>query len=323
MYPNRLFTSLSLLFILCIGISLNPSFTYAEKSAPHPQKNALDLRNAGYTKQGTVEDLIKIRCGTDGKDAWTLWTGEMYSYVPKERQKRLFTIVGANVARCDKLKDGTWYFTSREVQYYLDPKTGQRLDTWTNPWTKKTVPVMHVANELVQGRLSYAPKLTIDPPFATLRMPINLFYPNRMSRNEKLKKFSSAAMYQAGEFFGLLSPVKDLEDPNVKQAAMSLTWSRIGPWLPWMDMDHQEGFLVYSADGSKLKSFEELPKWLQDEINQVLPLYKHAPTCLLARRNTSSWTYFTENYQAYSDGKRFPLPAPFKEEKCQEDSSKK
>ena len=42
--------------------------------AKTPQKDPLDLRNAGYIQQGTVEDLIKIRCGTDEKDAWTLWT---------------------------------------------------------------------------------------------------------------------------------------------------------------------------------------------------------------------------------------------------------
>ena len=61
-----------LTFILC------PLHVYA--TTPDP----LDLRDAGYSKQGTVEDLIKIRCGTAGEDAWTLWTGEIYAYVPKD-----------------------------------------------------------------------------------------------------------------------------------------------------------------------------------------------------------------------------------------------
>ena len=282
------------------------------------QETNQDLRNAGYTRPGTVEDLIKIRCGLKGQDAWTLWTGEIYSYVPKERQKKLFTVVGANVARCQKLADGSWYFTSRELQYYLDPKTGQRLDQWKNPWTQKVVPVMHVANDLVQGKLNYKPDLTIDPPFVTLRMPINLFYPNRLAKKPDLKPFGSYQMYQAGEFFGLLSPLKDLKDPNIAQAAMSLTWTRIGPWLPWMDMEEQEGYLVYSADGSKLKSFTELPAWLQKEIKTHLPRYEHAPTCLLDRRNTSSWTYFDQNFEAYKQKKRFPLAAPVVKEKCRE-----
>ena len=76
---------------------------------------------------------------------------------------------------------------------------------------------------------------------------------------------------------------------------------------------------MYSADGSKLQSFEELPQWLQKEIKERIPLYEHAPTCLLKRRNTSSWTYFMENTQAYLEKKRFPLPAPLKQEECQPD----
>ena len=278
-----------------------------------------NLSNAGYTKQGSLIDLIKIRCATDGQDVWTLWTGEVYSYVPQERQKKLFKVVGANVARCKQQKDGTWYFTSREVQYYLDPKTGQRLDHWINPWTKEKVPVMHVANELVQGKFRSAPKLTLYLPFATLRMPINLLYPNRLSKDPELKAYSPESMYQAGEFFGLLSPISDLKDPKKSSAAMSLTWTRVGPWLPWMAMGNRPGFLVYSADGGKVNSFEDLPQWLKQEIKENIPLYSSAPRCYLKSRNTSSWTYFARHKSAYVAGQRFPLPAPIKTEICQDE----
>ena len=314
-------------FVICISLSLGmicaSSLGFAAPAntpdAQAKSSKVVDLRNSGYVKKGSVEDLIKIRCGTDGEDAWTVWTGEIYSYVPQERQRHLFSVVGANVARCKQLKDGTWYFTSREVQYYLDPKTGARLDKWKNPWTERTVPVMHVANELVQGKLKWAPDLTIDPPFATLRMPINLLYPNRLSKDDTLKKYSPEAMYQAGEFFGLLSPISDLKDPKKTRASMSLTWTRVGPWLPWMDMGDQAGYLVYSADGSKLESFEELPKWLQDEMKTRIPLYQHAPKCFLKARNVSSWSYFARHKANYDKGEQFPVPAPIKDEPCVED----
>ena len=293
----------------------------AEQGSPlvDAQSESVDLSNAGFTQAGSIQDLVKIRCGMDGEDAWTLWTGEIYSYVPKKRQKLVFKVVGANVARCKQMADGTWYFTSREVQYYLDPKTGARLDQWSNPWTGKTVPVMHVANELVQGKLKWAPQLTIAPPFATLRMPINLFYPNRLSTDASLSSFSPDKMYQAGEFFGLLSPLSELRDPQKSRASMSFTWTRVGPWLPWMAMGKLPGYLLYSADGSKLASFDNLPAWLREELSEQLPLYRHAPRCFLEGRNTSSWTYFARHKEAYEAGKRFPLPAPVKDEPCQEE----
>ena len=88
-----------------------------------------------------------------------------------------------------------------------------------------------------------------------------------------------------------------------------------------MDMGGQPGYLVYSADGSKLDSFDELPEWLRKEINELIPLYKHAPTCLLKARNTSSWSYFARHKSEYDKGARFPIPAPLKDEPCEEDNT--
>ena len=120
------------------------------------QTKAVSVKNE--IRPGTVEELVRIRCATDGSDQWTTWTGRIFSFVPGERQKLLFNVVGANVARCKKNAKDQWYFTSRELMYYLDPKTNKPLKMWENPWTKRSVPVMHVANDLVQGVLRDRPK---------------------------------------------------------------------------------------------------------------------------------------------------------------------
>jgi hypothetical protein len=38
-----------------------------------------------------------------------------------------------NIARCFQDDKGIWYFTSREILFYLDPKTGKPVDEWLNP----------------------------------------------------------------------------------------------------------------------------------------------------------------------------------------------
>ncbi|GIT37224.1 MAG: hypothetical protein Ct9H300mP6_10920 [Gammaproteobacteria bacterium] len=54
-----------------------------------------------------------------------------------------------NIRQCDTVKDskrGNGYrMVSRELLFYQDPKTGEILDQWTNPWTGETVDVLHVA----------------------------------------------------------------------------------------------------------------------------------------------------------------------------------
>jgi hypothetical protein len=51
----------------------------------------------------------------------------IYSFVPDEPQKHLFNIVGMSVGRFIDNQDGSWYLTSRELSYYLDPITDHPL----------------------------------------------------------------------------------------------------------------------------------------------------------------------------------------------------
>jgi hypothetical protein len=45
--------------------------------------------------------------------------------------------------------DGQWWLITRELSYYLDPKTSEKLTHWTNPFTNEIVNVVHVANDPV------------------------------------------------------------------------------------------------------------------------------------------------------------------------------
>ncbi|MEK9542286.1 MAG: DUF1838 family protein [Luminiphilus sp.] len=44
---------------------------------------------------------------------------------------------------------------SREGMLYLDFDSGEVLRTWVNPYTGETVDVIHVANDLVNGRPNF------------------------------------------------------------------------------------------------------------------------------------------------------------------------
>lgn len=63
------------------------------------------------------------------------WTGMSYALEPQKQQEELFGLFGINLARCwyDEEKNG-WQFTSRELQYYLDPKTNKPMYKYDNPW---------------------------------------------------------------------------------------------------------------------------------------------------------------------------------------------
>ena len=73
-------------------------------------------------------------------------------------------------------------------------------------------------------------------------------------------------------------------------------------------MGASPGHLIYSAYGSKISGFTELPQLFQDEINSRIPLYRNAPKSFLEGEDMTSWLYFQRHFEAYLAEETFPLP---------------
>ena len=103
---------------------------------------------------GQLKAQRKITCSTiDDKPIVYWWYGRMYSRVQGEADRLLFRVEGMNIRACTSIKDPErgdgFRMVSRELLFYQDPKTGEIMNQWTNPWTGETVEVLHVANDPV------------------------------------------------------------------------------------------------------------------------------------------------------------------------------
>jgi Protein of unknown function (DUF1838) len=252
---------------------------------------------------------VKVRSSLDPSlSTFLVWAGTIYAFVPGEKRQRLFKMIGMSVSRCLPVIENHWAFTSRELTYYLDPETGEKLQTWKNPWTEEVLPVMHVANSPVQGNFKGQFPAQIDDETTTFVFDIFPTYPNPLA-DPKFAAYSPLPLYQAAEMFKLTVSTADLLNVNLPSVPkLQLSWDRIGPWLPWMKMGDRTGHLIYSGFGSKVENFDQLPPLLQDEINTRVPLYRHAPETQLDDEDMTSWLYFQKHFDAYLAGEVFPIP---------------
>ncbi len=254
--------------------------------------------------QLTADQFVAMRCAADGRDVYFDWQGSVYADVPGERPRHLFDLVGMNVARCLQV-ESAWHLVSRELTYYLDPKTRAPLHRWKNPWTGDEVAVAHVANSPVQHRLS-GPKATRAGARTVVALSIPLAYPNPLAGDARFAEAGPNPTYTALEMFRF----------EAEGGRVAVHWNRVGPWLPWMKMGVRPGRLVYAATGSRLAGYDALPALLRSEVEARLPLYRHAPKCRLSARNATSWTTFARDFDAWRKGARFPLPALEAAEAC-------
>jgi hypothetical protein len=253
------------------------------------------------------EDALELNkrtgCGAkDGEAAVYHWSGKVYSRVDGETDKLLFTAEGMNIRQCvavtDPVRGKGYRHVSREVMFFTDPKTGQILRQWANPWTGETVEVMQVHNDPVNARAlfpigadgkPFTIQLQASGAYTQMAAEAPLFYRNPLAGDYQ---DYVGGQYHAMEIFDFTMPTQELFDTKYPTVYPSVAWVRISKWMPWMRMGDRQGQLVFNAMGSKLHGYAELPAVIKDEIAAHYPEFTAPPPGDDPRPNATTWTVF-------------------------------
>jgi hypothetical protein len=266
--------------------------------APAPAQPRIDLA----TPEGATLAMRRIWCSeVDNQPVYWAWQGDVYARRQGERDRLIFKVIGLNTRTCaavtDPVRGAGARSVSRELLIYLDPVTGQPLNTWLNPWTNETVQVMHVANDPVNG--DFFPVTRNGQPtrwsghqigaswFMTTTVP--LFYTNPLGGDYQPE---IGGTYHATEMFNFMGDLDDLTARNPQGADVKVGWVRVSDWLPWMKMSGREGVIYMHTAGRKLLDWDQVPQLMRDEVARYWPAYREPPPVTDTRRNVTSWEYY-------------------------------
>jgi len=252
----------------------------------------------------------------DGEECTFWWEGNVFSRVPGEKDRLLFYYQGMNVRATKGFQDSAkgygYRHVSREVLFYMDPKTKQVVRKWTNPWTNKEVDVVHVSNDPVNSPPMYANANTAERAFKLpgrffngtyfLTSEVPLFYTNPLGG--EYQEYVGGT-YQAMEIFNFTVSEDELLNAEKDRADnVTVAWSRISKWLPWMEMGDRMGYLIFSGNGKKIPSWNDMPEEIKAEIKANYAAYEHAPPLDDSRPNETSWTHFKKVIDQKKPGKK-------------------
>lgn len=243
--------------------------------------------------------MVKMRCSLDPQEDKILWwKGTIFAQEPGKKTYPLMAFEGYNICRAEKQEDGTWRLLTRELSFYRDLETGKILEQWKNPISGESNEVMAVANDPVNMVMSPAMKLPwlVQGDDVMLSLNIPLAYPNPL-QPDAYPKASSGPMYVGSEHFMFHASGSDLANPALKSAPVSYGWTRVGPWLPWMQLGTLPGELLYIAQGAKLASFEQMPQDIRQVVKSKYPEYEQAPRTWV-QPNATSWTEYKKQQEA-------------------------
>lgn len=250
---------------------------------------ALDLSDPAQQ----LEAYVRANGDTSGRASATWATGTVYGYVPGEKPRPLFGLEVFGMSRYQRI-DGGYLRLSREVGYYTDLNTGAVLTRWFNPWLQRDVEVVPIQNDPVNRRftlqnISFRINATGDDVAMYREVPLR--YPNALDR-ANYPLYSSGDFYEAMEMFNTFVRRRDLANSKLTSVPSTGSWTRLGPWLPWMEMGAHQGNLVYHSRSFKpADGLAGMPAWLIEHVRNNHPKYLDAPSEFTSPDETS-WTFF-------------------------------
>ncbi|MCI0391940.1 MAG: DUF1838 domain-containing protein [Acidobacteria bacterium] len=286
-------------FKKCMLLALTSALTLSAGTTGRSQ----DKQNGNEpAKRNLTQLYAETQSRSDGKDSVYYMKGYVYAFIPGHRPQRLFGMEGYNIRRRIETPDKDGYFiATREIVFYTDPQTEEILWEWGNPFTRKKNEVFHIANDPVNFRFRVRDgrhfSVTVDgqrelgemaPPqewddYYVWHRDVFPFYP--LPGWEK--------NYTSAELFDYYAPKTELE--RQETPTVMISWTRVGPWLPWMGMDKHDGLMIYHARSKRLESWDHLPERIKKTVKQKYPTYQTAPGEVDPRRpNVTSWTYYAE-----------------------------
>lgn len=220
--------------------------------------------------------------------------GLMFAMIGNQRLQPLFGYCGFGIFESRLEANGHVRLRGKEVGYFSDPRTGDILDEWHNPFTNETVKPFNFLNDRIRGELGAemprfdfgdgadSPTLMNEAtaivnedgsvPFILPwehcgeRTLLSWDYTHRY-RNpvtpQRWPKASTGEFINPSEHFTFSVETAALQDRGVASVDYQCGFSRLSPWWPWMRMGQSgvEGVLFGRMHSHKsTRGFDDVPR---------------------------------------------------------------
>lgn len=252
--------------------------------------------------QWNREQAARLQAHTDGRQVFGRCSGTINGVRPGEAVRTLMGFEVFSAIRVVRRADGNFDRMCKEVVFYTDPKTGDPLDVWDNPYTGERVRVVDIANDpynwVIRDWVGPSALPGVDThdlakpadakPFAlhwsefgpdtlVIHEGGHAYYPNRLDPAAWPRE-SSGKMVQVSELFRYFVRRADVANPKPDHLPHNGIWMRITPWLPWMLMGGEDGHVMYEGEFRPADTLAYHPPKVIERVRARYPQYLEAPT---------------------------------------------
>lgn len=114
------------------------------------------------TPEERLNVFLRATGDISGRQSLTWASGSVFAWMLHLGGHHLFDFNLFGVQRLKKTETG-WLRLGKEAGIYTDKNTGKALERWNNPFTEKSVDVLHLKNNPSSGEFTSAPDMATMP----------------------------------------------------------------------------------------------------------------------------------------------------------------
>ncbi len=234
----------------------------------------LDLNN----KADFLTAIQKMRGALDNRICYGMVKGLYYGVVDTKLTP-LYGVLGGTFSRYKQLPNGNFEGRTFEVAYFTDWNTGQRLETFNNPYTGETVTVpptrmgpstVIVTADGVEAAGAAARGLQFSHRFLPARVVNDDVWIVEETMASSPPDFKGPK-FVYNEVTTYQSMLTELNNTKLKQTPTLVHFNGIVGWRPWLKMGDRPGHLLGNATGRRLNGLKDYPKEYQEWTAKLFP----------------------------------------------------
>lgn len=222
------------------------------------------------TAEGRLRTFMMLRGALD--EGLTMsWVSARYYGVVEDRMDPLFAVVSAVFSRSRQMSEGRFEAVNAEIAWFTDPVTGAALDSYHNPYTGEEVQVPQ--GGYAPSKVRFGPELELqlekEIPGLTMEhevLPFDLrgddLWVTERTRTAmqvpgvtKPFRYSESNTYHASR--------AAMEAPGATRVPVSVSFTNVCSWRPWMNMGGRPGHLTATGVGAHNAQWAQMPSaWI-------------------------------------------------------------
>ena len=214
-----------------------------------------------------IWSILGVKYGREGNSLTPLWNTNTIGF-----------------SRISYPEQGGYRVDTLEVVFYTDLLSGERLESWRNPYTSREVEVIVPAPVAVTSYHSEVGPSERTAP-GGIRIAESIEPPRTIGGDtwvqvEKRVAVApdpaEAPIFSSIEFVDYRGRTADLRS-SAPRVDSTLHLEIVSDWLPWMEMDGRSGGLYTRAQGTKLFTFGDVPKPSRQLLERHYPAIARDP----------------------------------------------